>query len=60
MVDMKGNRFDSNMLIGGQIWTIDKSININRIKNLINILGKSSNKNSNSTQLFYSSSHHGN
>ena len=52
MVDMKGNRFDSNMLIGGQIWTIDKSININRIKNLINILGKSSNKNSNSTQLF--------
>ena len=41
MVDIKENRFDSNMIVGGQLWVINKDININRIKNLLNIIGKS-------------------
>ena len=40
MVDMKENRYDPHMTVGGQIWVINKDININRIKNLLNIIGK--------------------
>ena len=40
MVDMKENRYDPHMIVGGQIWLIDKNININRVKNLLNIIGK--------------------
>ena len=41
MVNMKGNRFDRDLIVGGQIWVVKQGVNINRIKNLINILGKS-------------------
>lgn len=40
MVDMKENRYDPYMIVGGQIWVVDKNININRVKNLLNIIGK--------------------
>ena len=40
MVDMKENRYDPQMIVGGQIWLVDKNININRVKNLLNIIGK--------------------
>ena len=39
MVDIKSNRFDADLVVGGQIWVISKDYNINRIKNLLNILG---------------------
>lgn len=40
MVDLKSNRFNDNLVVGGQIWIIDKEINLNRVKNLLNIVGK--------------------
>lgn len=39
MVDLKSNRYDSNLIIGGQIWVIDEKFNLNRVKNLLNIIG---------------------
>lgn len=40
MVDLKSNRYDSSLTVGGQIWEIDGKFNPNRIKNLLNVVGK--------------------
>ena len=42
MSEVTREQNDPNHIIGGQIWYIDRKINIDKIRNLLNIVGKSS------------------
>ena len=39
ITDVSMNSVDRDQIIGGQIWMLDKSVDLGKIKNLLNIIG---------------------